>query len=283
MKIESLADKISSYAVEVLKDCGLKELFPPQEEALPHIFKRENLILAVPTAAGKTLVAEIAMISEILRGGKCLYITPLRALASEKFENFRKWEKIGVQVGIATGDYESIDAHLANSDIVVTTAEKADSLLRNRAFWLRDVTCLVVDEIHLLDSDDRGHTLEVLITKMRKMKPEIWILGLSATAPNVSEIAEWLNAKFIQSNWRPVPLYYGILCEKTLEIYRDGVVYSAKKSFEEILEDCISEGGGVLVFESTRRYAESLAEKLSKISAKYCQANELANQILEEN
>ncbi|MDK2876393.1 MAG: ATP-dependent helicase [Archaeoglobaceae archaeon] len=283
MKVEELAGSISSYVVEILKDSGIEELFPPQESALPFIFGRENLILSLPTAAGKTLIAELAMISEILRGGKCLYITPLRALASEKFESFKKWEKIGVNVGISTGDYESVDAHLAKADIVVTTAEKADSLLRNRAFWLRDISCLIVDEIHLIDSEDRGHTLEILITKMRKLKPDLWILGLSATAPNVSEIADWLNAKFVQSFWRPVPLYYGILCEKMLEIYRDDEVYSAKKSFEDVVKDCISEGGGVLIFESTRKYAESLAEKLSGISAEYCSAGELAEMILEEN
>ncbi|MCS7144861.1 MAG: DEAD/DEAH box helicase [Archaeoglobaceae archaeon] len=282
MKVEELRSKVSSYVVEVLKESGINELFPPQAEAIPFILRRDNLILAVPTAAGKTLVAELAMVLEVIKGGKCLYITPLRALATEKFEAFRKWEKIGIKVGISTGDYESVDTHLADCDLIVTTAEKADSLMRNRAGWLRDISCLVVDEIHLLDSEDRGHTLEVLITKMRKMKPELWIIGLSATAPNVSEIAEWLNAKFIQSSWRPVPLYYGILCERTLEMHKDEV-YSVKKSFEEIVEECISEGGGVLIFESTRRYAESLAEKLSSISAKYCRAEELAEEILEEN
>ena len=283
MKVEELAERISRYAVEILKENGIEELFPPQESAVPFIFNRDNLILSLPTAAGKTLIAELAMISEILRGGKCLYITPLRALASEKFESFRKWEKIGVSVGISTGDYESVDSHLAKADIVVTTAEKADSLLRNRAFWIRDISCLVVDEIHLIDSEDRGHTLEILIAKMRKMKPDLWILGLSATAPNVSELAEWLNANYIQSFWRPVPLYYGILSGDTIEIYRDGTIYKAKKSFEEIVEECVSEGNGVLIFESTRKYAESLAEKLSEISAKYCQGKELAENILEEN
>lgn len=283
MKVEELSESISSYVVEVLKDSGIEELFPPQKSALPFIFNRENLILSLPTAAGKTLIAEIAMISEILRSGKCLYITPLRALASEKFENFKKWEKIGVNVGISTGDYESVDLHLSKADIVVTTAEKADSLLRNKVFWLRDISCLIVDEIHLIDSEDRGHTLEILITKMRRMKPDLWILGLSATAPNVSEIAEWLNAKFVQSFWRPVPLYYGILCERTLEIYRDGEVCSSKRSFEDVVKECISEGGGVLIFESTRKYAESLAKKLSEISAEYCNASELAEKILEEN
>ncbi|MEG9194585.1 MAG: DEAD/DEAH box helicase [Archaeoglobales archaeon] len=283
MRIEELSDRISSYVVEILKENGIEELFPPQESALPYIFNRDNLILSLPTAAGKTLIAELAMISEVLRGGKCLYITPLRALANEKFESFRKWEKIGVYIGISTGDYESVDSHLAEADIVVTTAEKADSLLRNRAFWLRDITCLVVDEIHLIDSEDRGHTLEILITKMRRMKQNLWILGLSATAPNVSEIADWLDAKFIQSSWRPVPLYYGILCEGTVEIYRDGEVYRAKKSFEEVVEECVSEGNGVLIFESTRKSAESLAERLSEISGRYCQGKDLAEEILAEN
>lgn len=283
MRIEELSDRISSYVVEILKENGIEELFPPQESALPYIFNRDNLILSLPTAAGKTLIAELAMISEVLRGGKCLYITPLRALANEKFESFRKWEKIGVYIGISTGDYESVDSHLAEADIVVTTAEKADSLLRNRAFWLRDITCLVVDEIHLIDSEDRGHTLEILITKMRRMKQNLWILGLSATAPNVSEIADWLDAKFIQSSWRPVPLYYGILCEGTVEIYRDSEVYRAKKSFEEVVEECVSEGNGVLIFESTRKSAESLAERLSEISGRYCQGKDLAEEILAEN
>lgn len=282
MKIESLRDKISSYVVEILKENGIQELFPPQEQALPYIFNRENLILATPTASGKTLVAEIAMLCEILRGGKCLYITPLRALASEKFESFKKWEKIGIKVGIATSDYESIDAHLADSDIVIATAEKADSLLRNRSFWLRDVSCLVIDEIHLLDSEDRGHVLEVFITKMRKMKPEIWILGLSATIPNVSEIAEWLNAKFVQSNWRPVPLFYGVFCDNVLEMFKDGVT-TKKANFEDLVEECVSKGEGVLIFESTRRTAESLALKLSEISAKYCECEDLAEEVLEEN
>ncbi|MEM4472290.1 MAG: DEAD/DEAH box helicase [Archaeoglobaceae archaeon] len=283
MNIEELADKISSYAVEVLKESGIRELFPPQIEALPYIFRRENLILAFPTAAGKTLVAEIAMISEILRGGRCLYITPLRALASEKFENFKKWEKIGVQIGISTGDYESVEEHLADSDIVVTTAEKADSLLRNRAFWIRYVTCLVIDEIHMLDSEDRGHLLEVFITKMRRLKPDIWILGLSATAPNVSEIADWLGASFVQSDWRPVPLFYGVFCENVLELFKDGKVEKKRTSFENLIRECVERDEGVLIFESTRKSAESLALKLSEISREYCDCKDLAEEILEEN
>uniref|UniRef100_A0A7J2TH85 ATP-dependent DNA helicase Hel308 n=1 Tax=Archaeoglobus fulgidus TaxID=2234 RepID=A0A7J2TH85_ARCFL len=283
MKVEELADKISSYAVEILKESGINELFPPQAEAIPYISSRENLILAIPTAAGKTLVAEIAMISEILRNGKCLYITPFKALASEKFESFKKWERIGIKIGIATGDYEETEEHLADSDIIIATAEKADSLLRNKAFWLKNVTCLVVDEIHMLDSEDRGHTLEIFIAKMRKLKPDIWIIALSATAPNVDEIAEWLNAKFIQSDWRPVPLFYGIFCEKTLEIFKGSKVERRRVEFEEMVRECVERNKGVLIFESTRKNAESLALKLSEISGEFCSCEYLAEEILEEN
>lgn len=283
MKVEDLADKISSYAVEILKESGIKDLFPPQIEAIPYILNRENLILAVPTAAGKTLVAEIAMVREILRNGKCLYITPLKALASEKFENFKKWEKIGIKIGITTGDYEATDEHLASSDIIVTTAEKADSLLRNKASWLKSVTCLVIDEIHLLDSDDRGHTLEIFITKMQKLIPDIWIIGLSATAPNVSEIAAWLNARFVESNWRPVPLFYGIFCNNTLEVFRNSSIEKRRTSFEGLVRECVGNGKGVLIFESTRKNAESLALKLSEISGEFCNCEDIAEEILEEN
>ncbi len=285
MDVEDLRDYISSYAVEVLKESGITTLFPPQAEVIDKVFSSRNLLLAMPTAAGKTLLAELAMVREIIQGGKCLYVVPLRALASEKFESFKKWEKIGIKVGISTGDYESKDEHLADCDIVVTTCEKADSLIRNSASWIRNVSCLVVDELHLLDSADRGATLEVLIVKMRRLNKNLRIIGLSATAPNVEEIAEWLDADYYVSDWRPVPLLEGIMCDGRVEVYKDGFkVYERSASFESLVEECVAEGGGVLVFESTRRNAEATAAKLARITARYISNNEdIAKEILEEN
>ena len=286
MKVEELKDQISSYAVELLKESGITELFPPQVECVKKgLFTRKNLLLAFPTASGKTLVAELAMIREILEGGKCLYIVPLRALANEKFKSFKKWEKIGLQVGISTGDYEARDEHLSDCDIIVTTSEKADSLMRNNARWIKDVTCLIVDEIHLLDSADRGATLEILIAKMRRMNSKIRIIGLSATAPNIVELAEWLNADYVTSEWRPVPLYEGILCGGKLELFKDGFKISeSRANFEYLIEECLANEGGVLVFESTRRNAESTAMKTSKITRKYVGSNyNIAKSILEVN
>ncbi len=283
MDIDELQKYISKYAVEVLKENGIVELFPPQAEVLDKVFSRRNLLLAMPTASGKTLLAELAMVREVIEGGKCLYVVPLRALAAEKYESFKKWEKIGIKVGISTGDYESRDEHLGECDIIVTTSEKADSLIRNSASWMSSVTCLVIDELHLLDSADRGATLEILITKMRRMG-DIRVIGLSATAPNVDEIADWLDADYYVSEWRPVPLVEGYLCEGKVEMYKDGFkVREYRSNFEKLVEECISKGGGVLVFEATRRNAESTAVKLSAITSRYCSCEDLASKILEEN
>uniref|UniRef100_A0A7C2SQ27 ATP-dependent DNA helicase Hel308 n=1 Tax=Archaeoglobus fulgidus TaxID=2234 RepID=A0A7C2SQ27_ARCFL len=283
MKVEELAERISSYAVKVLKEEGIEVLFPSQAEALEKVFSDKNLLLAMPTAAGKTLLAEMVMVREVIRGGKCLYVVPLRAIAGEKYESFKKWEKIGMRVGISTGDFESRDEHLGDCDIIVTTSEKADSLIRNRAKWIRAVSCLVVDEIHLLDSEKRGATLEILITKMRRMNSGLRIVGLSATAPNIDEMAEWLDADYYVSNWRPVPLVEGVLCEGELEVFEGGLRKTRKAKFEELVEECVAENGGVLVFESTRKGAEKTAVKLSSITAKYVENTGLDKAILEEN
>jgi helicase len=284
VKVEELSEYISSYGVRVLKDEGIEELFPPQAEVVGKIFSSKNLLLAMPTAAGKTLLAELAMVREAIKGGKSLYVVPLRALASEKYESFKKWRKIGLRIGISTGDYEARDEHLADCDIIVTTSEKADSLIRNRAGWIRSITCLVIDEIHLLDSEKRGATLEILVTKMRKMNNTLRIIGLSATAPNVDEIADWLDAEYYASDWRPVPLYEGILCGNSLEIFSDyGFSNSARKKFEELVEEIVAEGGGVLVFESTRKGAERTAVKLSEITGKYVKNEWIERVLLEEN
>jgi helicase len=138
---------------------GIAELYPPQAECIKKgLFDGKNLLIAIPTASGKTLVAEMAMHSHVAKGGKCLYIVPLKALASEKYDEFcRK----GVRVGIATGDYDRRDDSLGRNDIIVATSEKVDSLLRNSTRWLEEISLLIVDEVHLIDSADRGPTLEM--------------------------------------------------------------------------------------------------------------------------
>ncbi len=282
--VDALEEFISRYAVKVLKERGVKGLFPPQVMAVRMgLFSDKNMVIAVPTASGKTLIAELAMLREVIKGGKCLYVVPLRALASEKYETFKEWEKIGIKVGITTGDYESKDEWLGECDIVVTTAEKADSLIRNRAGWVDRVTALIVDEVHLLDSAKRGPNLEILMSRMRDRR----IIALSATIPNADEIAKWLNAVLIESDWRPVPLYEGIFCRGKVELYDRAELVEERNlsgNYEDLVLDCVKRGQ-VLVFDSTRKNAESTALKLSELKigrTKNLDEN-LAEKILEEN
>src|SRR6056297_3027028 len=115
---------VPSAFVDQLREQGIEELYPPQAEAVEAgVTDGQSLVASVPTASGKTLVAQLAMLSAVQRGGKALYIVPLRALASEKREEFEAFEPYGVSIGVATGNYEDTGEWLAEKDVIVATSE----------------------------------------------------------------------------------------------------------------------------------------------------------------
>ncbi|PNX47208.1 MAG: hypothetical protein BV456_11280, partial [Thermoplasmata archaeon M8B2D] len=267
MKLEQL--QLDKEIIQVLKDHKIFELYPPQEKALPYVLKGENVILAIPTASGKSLVAYIAIVNKLLKeGGKALYVVPLKALAREKYEELKLFEKLGLKVGISTGDLDDSDPRLARFDIIVCTSEKADSLLRHKITWVDKVKVLVIDEIHLIHDPIRGPTLEVIISRFKTLNPETQIIALSATIKNATELSIWLDGKLIQSNWRPVPLREGVFYKKRVK-FDDGKIEeikgSEKKSVERLVENSVTTGGQVLVFVNTRRSTVSVANNLSLI------------------
>ncbi|MDD1688042.1 MAG: DEAD/DEAH box helicase, partial [Methanoregula sp.] len=241
---------------------GISELYPPQAECVQKgILTGKNALVAIPTASGKTLVAEMAMHHTIKNGGKCLYIVPLKALASEKFEEFGNK---GVKVGIATGDFDRRDDMLGRNDIIVATSEKVDSLLRNNARWISDITLLVVDEIHMIDSQGRGPTLEMVIAKMRFRNPAMQVIGLSATIGNPDKLAGWLDAELVTSSWRPVDLRQGVFFHDCIHFRgRTRAVKVVSKNYDDLnlCLDTFTEGGQCLVFVSSRRNAEAFAKR----------------------
>lgn len=252
--------------VEILKGQGIEELYPPQADAIGPALLGENLVLAIPTASGKSLVAYLAIIASVLRGGKALYIVPLRALASEKYEDLKEFERIGIKVGVSVGDYDSPDPSLEKFDVIVATSERADSLLRHRINWLQQLTVVVADEVHLINDADRGPTLEVTLAKLRQVNPKAQVLALSATIKNSDQLAKWLEAEHVKSEWRPVPLKEGV--------YHDRLVHFADRSVQEVkggeddisglVGDIMASGGQALVFVSTRRSTEALAKALGQ-------------------
>lgn len=277
MKIEGLP--VPEAVKTVIIKSGIDNLYPPQEEAIrKSVLKGKNFVLASPTASGKTLIAELCALKHVVeQDGKVLYLTPLRALASEKYEEFKKYKSIKkrdgrrIRVGISTGDYDTSDPWLEKYDIIIATNEKADSLLRHRARWMDQLSLLVADEVHLLNDANRGPTLEVVLARLMQVNPEAQLLALSATVRNAEEAAEWLKASFVTTNWRPVTLKEGVVLHNKM-LFKDGsyekIAEQSKNPAVNLALHTIEAGGQALVFRSTRKGAVSSAKKAaSKVEA----------------
>jgi len=283
MKIQELS--VNDQLRERLSALGYGELWPPQEEAIKAgLLDGKNLLITTPTASGKTLIGILAIGKRILEeGGKAVYIAPLRALANEKynelrsvFENIHGERSSNIKVMITTGDYDESDEYLSMSDIIIMTNEKYDSLMRHHAKWLNEVTIFVFDEVHLLNDQTRGGTLEFIMNMTLNSGREAQILALSATITNAKEIARWINGEVVDVQWRPVPLREGIATSDTI-YYGDGSVKEIVRRgtlIQDLVDASLAEGGQALVFAETRKKAITLAESLVDISKKYVDSSE---------
>lgn len=256
---------------------SFSHLYPPQSATIhAGLFTGTNLVVAIPTASGKTFVAELCALHHILvRKQRVIYLSPLRALASEKYEEFKRFRSLGIKVGLTTGDYDSPDLHLSKFDFIIATNEKVDSLLRHRLeFVQNDVSLLIVDECHVLDDPSRGPTLETLLVKIRMLNPEIQILALSATVGNAEEIASWLRGTLILSDWRPVPLEEAFCTEEGVLHYRKGGLRTINQApgesvLEGLVRETLEEEGQVLVFAPSRKSAQKTARSLTKVVSQF--------------
>lgn len=265
-KIDDL--DISSGPKEVIRSDGIEELYPPQEKGVEDVLDGNNCVFAFPTASGKSLLAYLAIIKRVLEdGGKALYIVPLRALASEKLEDLKRFEEIGLNVGISMGNYDNPDPSLKEHDVIVATSEKADSLLRHNVDWLSELNCVIADEVHLVNDRERGATLEVTLSKLKQANPDAQIIALSATIRNSSEIADWLEAEHFKSEWRPVELEKGVFDKNRNKIkYADCEEKRLEQKSGAIQTLClptIEEGDQCLVFVRSRKSTDAVARRLT--------------------
>ncbi|GAA0555351.1 DEAD/DEAH box helicase [Halorubrum ejinorense] len=284
---------LSQSVVDHFAERGVRELYPPQRAAVDAgVCDGADVVAAVPTASGKTLVAQLALLTA---DGPGLYVCPLRALAREKYETFAALP--GVDVGISTGDFDATGEALAGNDVVVATSEKVDSAIRNGASWVDELACVVVDEVHLLGAKRRGPTLEVTLATLRRRNPDLQTVALSATVDNPEAIADWLDAALVESEWRPVDLRTGVAVGGEVSFDdgtthavdvaavtdSDGEVGDGEVSDGEVgdggagdesgpdstdvtaalVADAVADGGQCLAFVRSRREAVDLAERLA--------------------
>ncbi len=275
MKLSEL--DLGEDVVEILNSQGIQEFYPPQAESIGPTLSGNNVVLAMPTASGKSLVAYLGILKSVLKGGKALYIVPLRALASEKYEDLKAFEGLGIKVALSIGDFDSDDPTLEKFDVIIATSEKADSLLRHRTHWLERLSVVVADEIHLMNDPGRGPTLEVTLSKLKQINPRAQIIALSATIKNSQEIADWLKADHIPSDWRPVPLKEGVYFDKNI-LFSDNSrrkIEPRGEKMDSLVVDSLKEGGQVIVFVNTRRSAESMASRLKRYTQNALTAQEM--------
>ncbi|TKX55156.1 DEAD/DEAH box helicase [Halorubrum sp. SP3] len=266
---------LSQSVVDHFAERGVRELYPPQRAAVEAgVCEGADVVAAVPTASGKTFVAQLALLTA---AGPGLYVCPLRALAREKYETFAALP--GVDVGISTGDFDATGEALAGNDVVVATSEKVDSAIRNGASWVDELACVVVDEVHLLGAERRGPTLEVTLATLRRRNPDLQTVALSATVDNPDAIADWLDAALVESDWRPVDLRTGVAVggevafddgtKLTVDVDSAGTGADADGETDPtdvtaaLVGDAVAQGGQCLAFVRSRREAVALAERLA--------------------
>ncbi len=262
-------------AIEIFKNSGIEQLYTPQAEAIKTgVLKGSNLLMSVPTAAGKTLIAELTMIKSILKNnGRCLYIAPLKALASEKYHHFKKsYSSLGINVGLAIGDADTPIKSLNTFHILIATAEKIDSLMRSKAKEIvQTLSVVIFDEIHFINDGSRGPTLEILASRIKQLNPGIQTVALSATISNAKELAAWLKAKAVISDWRPIPLREGVYLNEKI-MFDSGATRmiheEAKEDIAKLCLDTLRAKGQVLVFVNSRRSTQAVCRKIAKDIAK---------------
>ena len=240
-----------------------------QRAALPAVLDSDdNVVVSAPTASGKTALAELAICRTLRRGGTALFLAPLRALTNEKEDEWERFESLGYSVYVVTGERDLNPRRAERADILVMTPEKADSATRKhdspRYSFVTDVDCCVIDEVHLLDSDERGAVLEVTVARLRRLcDPRV--VALSATMSNVGDVADWLDAPVdctfqFGDDYRPVPLHAGV------ETYAHGDNAFADKYRRlyralDLAEPHITDGGQALAFVASRQDTVRAAEK----------------------
>jgi len=262
---------MNAQFLEQLQKLGYASLNPMQEKLVAEgLLEGGRAVVSAPTASGKTLLALLRIVkfyeNPLNAGKKCIYVVPLRALASEKFDEFTaKLASFELTVGVSTGDYDSSAEELTRFDVLILTSEKFDSILRHRPSWAINIGLAIFDECHTIGDSERGPTLEVVMTKMHLAEAEI--LALSATIPNAVEISQWLHARLFTSNYRPTKLIVGVNAENVVQFNNNElppIQINEKRALKDIVKNALAfkQNSQALVFVATRRSAEATAKEL---------------------
>lgn len=276
------------------------ELLPPQYGVVHDGFLQESdALITTPTGTGKTYLAELRIAELLSRDPDALavYVAPLNALARQVWRNLSARLSAFGEVTLWTGAYE-IDSTSPVGRVLVMTPEKLDAVIRlaltedERALdVIKRISLLVADEIHHVSSGARGITYEFLITRLRLLKSDLNVVGLSAVQPELTPMARWLAGRT-----REVAHTYSIEWESSevrdlLWVKQGDVVMRSdyfnathlarpakvKEASALMAATLLARCESVLLVETRRDWAESLAKELFANYSEYLERRSAAN------
>jgi ATP-dependent DNA helicase HFM1/MER3 len=173
-----------------------------QSKCFDQVFKSDNnFVLSSPTGSGKTAIFELAICRAVASSStgqyKVVYQAPTKALCSERQRDWNgKFTQVGLTCAELTGDSDATDLrNVQSANIIITTPEKWDSITRkwkDHEKLMRLIKLFLIDEVHIL-YDDRGAVLEVVVSRMKSIGTDVRFVALSATVPNLHDVATWLG------------------------------------------------------------------------------------------
>jgi len=248
---------------------GFKKLTEIQKKAYPEIFSNRNLVVVAPSGAGKTLIAELIALKDIIRdsnneivltanryskkdlietrNAKTIFLVPLRALAEEKANSLaRDYRHFNLKIHMSMSEIDFDEKEIKKCNILISTYERFRTIIGRMPDLVSYVKNVIIDEFHLLGNQNRGPVLEAILTTLLD---KVRLILLSATIANPEEVAKWLEAKLLTSEERQIPLDFDIL--PTLD---------PDKEVQRIIARNITNNCQVLIFSGTRTKAEEYAE-----------------------
>ncbi len=275
---------------DVFRNASISELWPPQIDAIRQDLFDQSSTKAVrmPTSAGKTRVAELAMVHTLVSepNVKCVYVAPYRALVGEVEQTFLNlFADLGYSVSSVVGTYESDDFEqllVSDADVLVVTPEKLDLLLRLQSSFLERVRLIILDEAQLVNDIGRGVKYELLLTRLKRRLANARFLLLSAVVSEQTlvDFLAWLSVptnpgSLITSDWRPSVQRYakfewagdsGVLRYSSLED-----VQLLQELFPELLRR------GCLNLQTPQRVASTARNSLTRRTSHRFQPNSRSN------
>lgn len=234
------------------------------------------MLIVAPTSSGKTFLGEIVATQHAFNGQRAIYLVPYKAIAEERFgefsERYRDNQNIGLRCVVSDRDHRENDTDLiiGKFDIAIITYEKLAALLVSGKAMLDVCGCIIIDEVQMVADPNRGTTLELILTKLRRLKQRPQILCLSAVLGKLSKFDEWLGVKTIRENYRPVELRQGVLGPGDTFEYREwnsnasGSEQITVPVLSTVVSHLVHAGQQVLVFTATVAQTEKISKLLAR-------------------